>query len=171
MRNARNESVADFLERFSMPEPTTGCQLWLGGEKPGGYGRAFWLGRMHQAHRLAYEAKIGPIPDGLMVRHKCDTPLCINPAHLEVGTHADNMRDRDLRNRTARGERSGLRLHPERILRGEAQPGAKLNNAKVRRIRMLLALGAGRRSLALRFGVSYDTIRLIEKRLHWGHVQ
>lgn len=55
------------------------------------------------SHRLAYEAWVGPIPDGMHVLHRCDNPPCINPAHLFLGTDAENVRDRDGKGRTARG--------------------------------------------------------------------
>ncbi|MFQ3543637.1 HNH endonuclease signature motif containing protein [Halobacillus rhizosphaerae] len=58
-------------------------------------------------HRIAYEQNIGKIPDGLVVRHKCDNANCINPKHLELGTHADNVNDRVKRNRSAKGSKNG----------------------------------------------------------------
>lgn len=72
------------------------CLVWSGACRNKGYGviRAGGKGSSIVAvHRLAYELWVGPIPDGLFVLHRCDNPPCCNPAHLFLGTHADNMRD------------------------------------------------------------------------------
>ena len=66
------------------------------------------------AHRWLWQHLNGPLPPGYEVCHTCDNPLCCNPAHLFVGTHADNMADRDAKGRQARGSRTGAHTHPER---------------------------------------------------------
>lgn len=70
-----------------------GCWLWTSAKNPQGYG-SFWKSGTHRlAHRVAYGALKGPIPDGSDVRHDCDNPPCVNPDHLRTGTRSDNMRD------------------------------------------------------------------------------
>lgn len=71
----------------------SGCWLWSGGIIPDGYGTVYVDKKTKYAHRVAYETAKGPIPTGLYVLHKCDTPACVNPDHLRVGTQSDNMRD------------------------------------------------------------------------------
>ena len=81
------------LLRKVTPNPRTGCWTWSGGTDRGGYGKFSLKGQGTSAHRASYRILVGPIPGGLEVRHKCDNPPCVNPGHLELGTHADNMRD------------------------------------------------------------------------------
>lgn len=76
-----------------------GCWLWTRKTVAGMYGSFKISGRHWLVHRASWAAVNGPIPDGLIVRHKCDVTFCVNPSHLEVGTLRDNSRDRSERGR------------------------------------------------------------------------
>lgn len=89
------KDLRPIIEARAMPEPNTGCWLWWPGADTGdGYVRAYFQGQVGFVHRISYRAFKGPIPEGMVVRHKCDVRCCVNPSHLEVGTHTENMRDR-----------------------------------------------------------------------------
>lgn len=78
---------------YTKPEPLTGCHIWHGPLKPGGYGCLQYQGRIWLAHRLAWTLKHGPIPEGMILCHRCDVKRCVNPDHLALGTRADNNAD------------------------------------------------------------------------------
>ena len=131
-----------------------GCWLWAGCLTAHGYGRFFSDGKSQGAHRYSYERFVRPIPEGLFVCHHCDTPNCVNPAHLFLGTSADNMRDMKEKGRA-------------RAAKGEANSFAKLNDEKVRAIR---ADGRLLREIAPDYGVTMAAVSLIKNRINWSHV-
>ena len=101
------------IERFRAKyevDPISGCYNWIAAKTNDGYG-TFKDHKQYRAHRWIYQYLNGPIPKGLVVRHKCHNPSCVNPEHLELGTQQDNIDDRDKARRTARGEK-----HPQSIL-------------------------------------------------------
>ena len=108
------------------------------------------------AHRVAWELFRGPIPDGLFVLHKCDTPACVAVHHLFLGTQLDNIQDRETKRRgnQARGEQHGF---------------AKLTEQKVKQIRKN-AKTRSSRQLAKKYGVGHNTILCVIKRRTWKHV-
>ena len=71
----------------------TGCWLWMRALKGCGYGHKWYDGKYQSAHRISWSIHRGPVPEGLFVLHKCDVMRCVNPAHLFLGTHQDNMDD------------------------------------------------------------------------------
>lgn len=118
-----------------------------------------------RAHRVAYELAHGLIPEGLFVCHHCDNPPCCNPAHLFVGTAADNAQDM-----VAKG-RHGSIVKRETRPRGERNPSSKLTEESVRQIRREWAAGGVRqRDLAKRFGVDKQVVWSVIHRLTWAHV-
>lgn len=87
--------------------PTRNCFLWMGGTGAQGYGHIWVEGKTRDVHQVTYETFVGPIPEGLVVRHTCDVRTCINPDHLVVGTQGDNVQDAVSRHRHPAGERHG----------------------------------------------------------------
>ena len=92
--------LAERFARYLSPGAPEDCWEWRGQFNACGYGK-FRLtpNSMNLAHRVAWQIAHGPIPDGLHVCHHCDNPPCCNPAHLFLGTHGDNMRDREIKGR------------------------------------------------------------------------
>ena len=152
--------VAFFESRIS-PEPNSGCWLWTGSTKSSKPGPAFTRGFLNRheycglAHRLSYQMYVGPIPDGLCVCHKCDTPLCVNPDHLFLGTVADNNKDCRLKGRA----RSS---HP-----GSANGYARLTEQAVLKI---LRDTRSVTEIAKAWGVAHQTVSDIRNRKTWVHL-
>ena len=149
---------APLMERFqaSFVVAENGCWLWQKTRDRKGYGKiSAGIGsRPVKAHRLSYQLFLGPIPAGIFVCHLCDTPACVNPAHLFLGTHADNTADMVRKGRASRA------THP-----GETNPNAKLTEANVAAIRHSTERSG---LLAEQYGVSRRQIWAIRKGLSWN---
>ena len=173
MSGVLNESDRIRFDAKWIPEPNTGCHLWSGSHNSYGYGRVVRTHDSRQritlAHRISWELSHGTIPHGLFVLHKCDTRACVNPAHLFLGTIADNNADRDRkgRHRVGVGDRHGSVTHPERVVRGEQHPKAKLSAADVDSIRRMISDGVGPRRIARMFGVAHGTVDFIKAGKTW----
>lgn len=86
--------ITDRIDANVTRVPFAGCWLWTKSVGSHGYGQMMFADKKPRlVHRLAYEAYVGPIPEGLHVLHRCDTRSCCNPEHLFVGTAKDNMQD------------------------------------------------------------------------------
>lgn len=162
-------------ERFwNKVHKTETCWNWIGrlSHDGKGYGRISERpGKMRPAHKMSWELANGPVPDGLLVLHRCDNTACIRPDHLWLGTSADNTRDMYEKGRGAVGDRNGSRLYPERLWRGEKHTESKLTETNVRDIRQRVSCGEKRCNLAQEYGVTGALVGLIVKRKIWRHIE
>ena len=160
--NKKNKELTQFVTKFLsnlpedylFPEMADQCWLWQGTKRGNGYGAISW-GRhnAHQAHRVYYMIFNGDIPEDQVVRHTCDTPLCVNPKHLILGSRSDNSVDSVKRNRHG---------------------NQKLNEEAVKVIKWMLkykpkyGLSA---KLARLYNVLPSAIRKIKNGSTWAHVK
>ena len=135
-----------------------GCWEWTGCKrsKRSGYGALKVNGKMYPAHRLAYQLWNGEIPVGMVVRHKCDNPPCVNPEHLEIGSYKDNTNDMMARGRASVGEKQGC---------------SKLTEDDVREIRILRGFGFTLKELGKMYAVHFATIAYSMNGKNWKHIK
>lgn len=150
----------------------SGCWIWMGATRNGygmvneNTGRARPRQRPVGAHRVAYEMFKGSIPSDKCVCHTCDVPLCVNPAHLWLGTQDENQKDKAKKGRAPSGELNGAAVHRQ-LFQGEKNAAAVLSADDVRDIR---ASTLSRPALARKYGVTYCTIRNVLDRVTWNHL-
>jgi len=142
-------SKKDFYDKL---QPNGDCLEWTGGCYATGYGQTKAYDKMWRTHRLALELE-GVDTSGHLVLHSCDNRLCCNPEHLRLGTHQDNMDDRNSRGRQARG----TKVHT-----------AKLTEQDVLEIRAIR--GMTQRAIADQYGVTMMAINHIIRRKRWTHI-
>ncbi len=152
----RRNTEADF---WRFVDKTRGeCWLWIGKTKSNRrYGQFNEGGKHHRAHRYSYELHVGLIPEGLEVLHSCDNGLCVNPAHLSVGTHLENMQDM-----ARKGRKKGVK--------GEKSHLSKLTELHVLSIRAFHAQGMTQGDIAEKFGMHQTSIGSIVNRKTWKHI-
>ena len=143
------------MERFlSKVNKTDTCWLWTGCCNKKGYGQFRINGKTVKTHRWSYEQHIGLIPPNLLVRHKCDVRNCVNPDHLEVGTHQENMRDM-----------------VERGRHGDSLRNFKLTEDDVRFIRVIRVFGFNCYELAKMYSLGGTTMKRVLNGQTWSSVQ
>lgn len=155
---SRGKSAQEFFDEMTIPEPNSGCYLWLGtalGKK--GYGAISWRGEMDTAHRWAYRQFKGAVPREKIICHKCDVRMCVNPDHLWLGTYQQNTDDMMKKGRHRTGDAP----------KGSAHYKAILTESDVLAIR---AAKKGSYALAERYGITYANLKSIRNRRSWRHI-
>lgn len=143
-------NMQSFLDRVS-PEPNTGCWLWSGDATLKGYG-VMSMGRGEDGKRVRIYAH----RSGMIACHVCDTPACVNPVHIFLGTKADNSRDMTRKGRSTWGEKN-----PQAVLTEEQAIEAK---------RLLKTGVVSHQEIALMFGVCREAITAINRGLNWAYL-
>lgn len=154
MSGQRGTSLERF-ERSYIPEPNTGCWLWTGSLNATGYGYFYFPPRnMVHAHIAAWELFRGP-RNGLHLLHSCDMACCVNPDHLRLGTHQENMVDREKRQR---------RAPPKGTMNGRATVTEDI-------VRAIRADPRPPRFVALDYpSIPWSTLQKIRNRQTWKHI-
>ena len=132
--------------------PWTGCWVWMQRVDKDGYGSYGGHGKNARAHRLAFRLWKGPIPLGRLICHSCDTPACVNPDHLSLGTDHSNSQDKVKRGRQPRGE---------------AAANVKLTEDDVRAIR---ASKEPQKKCGARYGIGQMQVSRIRRGMRWAHI-
>jgi hypothetical protein len=147
-------------ERFwAKVEKTPTCWLWTGAKTKHGYGLVSYGARSRRASRISWYLQHGVLPGaGQCVCHSCDNPSCVNPAHLWLGSQADNMRDMTCKGR-----------HRNTPHSGSENGNSRLTAAWVEQIRFLYGLGYTPTELAAAYAVSRATVRYAAQK-GWRHI-
>lgn len=145
-----------FYSKILIPKNDNGCMEWIGTKCSDGYGHfRNKKGNAPTAHRYSYILHYGSFT-GSIVCHSCDNPKCVRPDHLFLGTVLDNIKDRDMKNRTSKGTN---------------RTNAKLNDKDVRIIRERLKNGDTIASLSKRYEVTDSVISKVKYNQTWKHVK
>jgi hypothetical protein len=147
-------TLKERLALYSIPEPNSGCFLWTKSCNSNGYGNLSFKGEVRSTHRWTWEAYNGPIPEGMHVLHRCDTPPCVNPDHMFLGSHQENMADCSRKGRFP-------------YTPGELNPFSKLTEKEVLEIRNSQA---SQRKMAKHYNVNQALINRIRNRKIWTHI-
>jgi hypothetical protein len=152
----RSMPMVERFDKFCIPEPNSGCYLWIGPAQK--CTENYWQARFDDklAGRVAWQLKYGDIPPGLCVLHKCDNPMCVCPEHLFLGTRKENTMDMMRKGRN----RQGIKL-------GEAHPKATVTDDLVRAVR---AFDGPPIAISRALKISRWVVYNILKNRTWRHV-
>ena len=140
---------------FSKVEKGDSCWEWVASKYHDGYGAYYFNGKQGRAHRVSWEMKNGEIPENMYILHRCNNRTCVNPKHLYLGTHQDNMND----------------LARAGTLKGIGHPSAKVTEREVRTIRHLWEKKIYTQiKIAEMFNISHKTVNGITTNTNWKHI-
>lgn len=135
------------------------CWLWTGAKDRYGYGLMTWRGKVRLVHRVVWELGFGEIGHGFSIMHTCDQPGCVNPNHMKLGTHQQNMLDCAAKRRTTLGERnSHAKLTEEQVI------------AIKKEYRLINPRRSNAKELAKKYGVNHGTIVNVVVGRSWKHL-
>jgi hypothetical protein len=153
----RFKTLTERLEEKIERIPESGCWIWMGSVAYREYGIISYQGKRYKVHRLMWELHNNKkIPEGMEALHRCDTPPCMNPDHIFIGTKKDNMQDCIKKGRFKRP-----------FFQGENHKNSKLKNDQIIKI---LSDKDSFRAIAKKYGVASSTISAIKCRQTWKHV-
>lgn len=148
----------NILNRFiEKVEKTPTCWIWKGSKFTSGYGDLSFFPSERRAHRASWVIHYGKIPKGLHVLHKCDVKDCVNPEHLFLGTHRENMQDMVRKGRRPKifGTRHGM---------------SKLTEKDILNIRALDKKSISRLEISKQFNITKENVGYIVRRVTWTHI-
>jgi hypothetical protein len=149
------EKTRQRIKDKSEIDKITGCWNWIKYKDFSGRAYCTYGKQTLPAAKISYLVFIGDIPNGIFVCHKCDNYSCVNPNHLFLGTHQDNMTDRDKKNRVAKGEKIFI---------------SKLKNENILEIREMRKNGFSQQKIADQFSISQTTVSRILDGSNWKHI-
>jgi len=151
---ARHFPLKERLENLTEYIPECGCWILMTSTDTSGYARLGVNGKLRLAHRVSWEVHIGPIPEGVCVLHRCDTPSCVNPNHLFLGTKRDNTQDCINKKRRP-------------VFNGEPHGMSLLSEEDVLKIRVDKRF---QKSIAIEYGIDRTTVSDIQRKKTWKHL-
>jgi hypothetical protein len=162
-KNSQNKAGLEEYIYENSEIDINGCWLWKRSKNKKGYGESYFKGKHIKAHRLSYLTFIGEIPNNLHVLHNCDNPSCVNPKHLFLGNNQDNMKDRNNKNRQAKGENVGS----SKLLQKEVDEIRTLWSAELEERAKGKDFQLTQKELGKRFRVGETTINDIINNKRW----